>query len=117
QFGFLPGEAPFRDPASRQAGRPPEVPAGTAVVNSRAPEQELQSDWAGSDLADTVERAPAVSEEPGHSAPAGLAEGTPRAEAGEDAPEPDALSDATQLYLHQIGLNRLFTPAEELHFA
>ena len=27
------------------------------------------------------------------------------------------LSDATRLYLHQIGLNRLFTPEEELRFA
>jgi RNA polymerase nonessential primary-like sigma factor len=35
----------------------------------------------------------------------------------EDAPEADALSDATQLYLHQIGLNRLFSPEEELRFA
>ena len=86
-------------------------------MNSRAPEEELQSDCAGSDLADTVERAPAVSEGPGQLAPAGLAEGTPRAEPGEDAQEADALSDATQLYLHQIGLKRLFTPAEELHFA
>jgi RNA polymerase nonessential primary-like sigma factor len=86
-------------------------------VNSRAPEQELQSDWAGSELADTVERAPAVSEERGHFAAAGLAEGASRAEPSEDGPETDALSDATQLYLHQIGLNRLFTPAEELHFA
>ncbi|TMH42977.1 MAG: RNA polymerase sigma factor RpoS [Betaproteobacteria bacterium] len=117
QYRFLPGEASFRDPASRQARRPPEIPAGPAVVNSRAPEQELQADWGGSDLADAVEQAPAVSEEPGRLAPDGVAEARSRAERGEDAPETDALSDATQLYLHQIGLNRLFTPAEELHFA
>jgi len=35
----------------------------------------------------------------------------------ENAPEPEALSDATQLYLHQIGLKRLLTPHEELWFA
>jgi RNA polymerase nonessential primary-like sigma factor len=29
----------------------------------------------------------------------------------------EALSDTTQAYLHQIGLNRLFTPQEELHWA
>jgi RNA polymerase nonessential primary-like sigma factor len=31
--------------------------------------------------------------------------------------EAQSLSDATQIYLHHIGLNRLFTPAEELHYA
>src|SRR5207302_3352822 len=67
--------------------------------------------------ADAVEPAPAVSGEPGRLAPDGAAEAPPRAEPDVDAPEADALSDATQLYLHQIGLNRLFTPAEELHFA
>jgi len=86
-------------------------------VNSRAPEEELQEDRAGSDLAGAVEPAPAASEEPRRVAPDGAAEAPSRAEPGEDAPEADALSDATQLYLHQIGLNRLFTPAEELHFA
>ena len=42
-------------------------------------------------------------------------------EAGAEAPAADeahdALSDATQLYLHQIGLNRLFSQEEELRFA
>jgi RNA polymerase nonessential primary-like sigma factor len=33
------------------------------------------------------------------------------------ASEAQSLSDATQIYLHHIGLNRLFTPAEELHHA
>ena len=37
--------------------------------------------------------------------------------ARDDAPEAEALSDATQLYLHQIGLNRLFTQEEEFRFA
>jgi len=32
-------------------------------------------------------------------------------------PEAETLSDATQLYLHQIGLNRLFSQEEELLFA
>ena len=31
--------------------------------------------------------------------------------------EAEALSDSTQAYLHNIGLNRLFTPQEELHYA
>jgi RNA polymerase nonessential primary-like sigma factor len=31
--------------------------------------------------------------------------------------EADRLADVTQLYLHQIGLNRLLTPAEELAYA
>ena len=46
-------------------------------------------------------------------------------ETREEAPEPqqavpdaaDFLSDVTQLYLHEIGLNRLFAPEEELEFA
>ena len=44
----------------------------------------------------------------------------PDAAAGEEeavASEALALSDATQIYLHHIGLNRLFTPAEELRYA
>ena len=31
--------------------------------------------------------------------------------------ETDFLSDVTQIYLHEIGLNRLFSPEEELHYA
>jgi RNA polymerase nonessential primary-like sigma factor len=42
-------------------------------------------------------------------------------EASADAPAPgdahEALSDATQLYLHQIGLKRLFSQQEEISFA
>jgi RNA polymerase nonessential primary-like sigma factor len=43
----------------------------------------------------------------------------PDTEQGEEtvAAEARSLSDATQLYLHQIGLKRLFTPAEELRYA
>jgi RNA polymerase nonessential primary-like sigma factor len=86
-------------------------------VNSRAPEHELQADWAGGDLAGAVEPAPTPSGEPEREAADGAAAAPSRPEPVEDASEGDALSDATQLYLHQIGLNRLFTPAEELHFA
>ena len=86
-------------------------------MNSRAPEHELQADWAGSDLAGAVEPALAVSEEPGREAPDGAVEAPLRPERDEEASKADALSDATQLYLHQIGLNRLFTPEEELRFA
>ena len=43
-------------------------------MNSRAPEHELQADWAGSDLAAAVEPASTVSEEPGRVAPDGAAE-------------------------------------------
>jgi RNA polymerase nonessential primary-like sigma factor len=58
----------------------------------------------------------AVSEESsleGIEAPESLDE----APARDDATETGTLSDATQLYLHQIGLNRLFTPEEELRHA
>src|SRR5712691_10972886 len=96
QYRLLPGEASFRDPAPGQTDRPAQTPAGPALVSSRAPAQEPQADWAGGD---------------------GAAETPSRVEPGEDASEASALSDATQLYLHQIGLNRLFTPQEELHFA
>ncbi len=51
---------------------------------------------------DILEREPPA-EEPAESAPG--------------AAEADRLTDVTQLYLHQIGLNRLLTPAEELHYA
>jgi RNA polymerase nonessential primary-like sigma factor len=33
------------------------------------------------------------------------------------APQPEYLADVTQLYLHDIGLNRLLAPDEELHYA
>lgn len=40
-----------------------------------------------------------------------------QAQAVDQGPGAGELSDATQLYLHQIGLNRLFSQEEELHFA
>ena len=67
-------------------------------MTSRAPGQELQT---GLDDTDLAEADPAVRD----------------AEAAAPAEEPEALSDATQLYLHQIGLKRLLTPEEELRFA
>ncbi len=39
------------------------------------------------------------------------------AEAPSSVEASDFLSDVTQLYLHEIGLNRLFAPDEELHYA
>ncbi len=41
----------------------------------------------------------------------------PAPEADAAAPDAQPLSDATQIYLHHIGLKRLFTPAEELRWA
>jgi len=69
-------------------------------VSSRAPEPGQQ----GSEEPD-----PETNE-------AGQGNGEP-ARAGESATESEALSDATQLYLHQIGLKRLFSQEEELRFA
>jgi RNA polymerase nonessential primary-like sigma factor len=40
-----------------------------------------------------------------------------RLPAPEEAAEPEGLSDVTQLYLHEIGLNPLLTPVEELEYA
>ncbi|MGB7543926.1 MAG: RNA polymerase sigma factor RpoS [Burkholderiales bacterium] len=80
----------------------------------------------GGDLgASTVERdelSAAVPAPAGEEAIAGrdaTAETAPDTQQGEEnvAAEARSLSDATQLYLHQIGLNRLFTPQEELRFA
>ncbi len=48
----------------------------------------------------------------------GVGDGLPdpaQAEALE--PEAEFISDVTQLYLHEIGLNPLFSPQEELHYA
>ncbi len=49
----------------------------------------------------------------------GDAGAAPSAEAQSDpaAAETEYLSDVTQIYLHQIGLNPLFSPEEELHYA
>jgi RNA polymerase nonessential primary-like sigma factor len=65
-------------------------------VNPNGPEQELQTGWEDSDLAEASRAAE---------------------EAEPAAPAEEALSDATQLYLHQIGLKRLLTAEEELRFA
>jgi len=48
---------------------------------------------------------------------AGTAGPAPERESFEEAADAEALSDATQIYLHEIGLNRLLTPQEELHYA
>ena len=68
------------------------------------------------DFVEAVAPAPQVEEE-------ATADGDAAAEAArppdraEEAADTETLSDATQLYLHQIGLNRLFTPEEERHYA
>jgi len=67
-------------------------------VSSRGPEQDLHTGWDDTDLAEASRAAE-------------------EAEPVAPAEEPEALSDATQLYLHQIGLKRLLTPEEELRFA
>jgi RNA polymerase nonessential primary-like sigma factor len=86
-------------------------------VNSGAPEHELHADWTGGDLADAAAPTLRSSEGPEGDA-VGSARGVSlRAVPDSDAAQADALSDTTQLYLHQIGLNRLFTPEEELRFA
>ena len=69
-------------------------------MSSRAPEQDPVG-WDESDLACAEEE----------SAAAAAVEVRPAEEA------PDGLSDATQLYLHEIGMKRLFTPDEELRCA
>jgi len=86
-------------------------------VNSGAPEHELHADWTGGDLAVAVAPALRSPEGPEGGAAGSESGAAARAEPDKDAAQADALSDATQLYLHQIGLNRLFTPEEELHFA
>jgi len=49
----------------------------------------------------------------------GEAAAEPLAAAQPEAAEPETefLSDVTQIYLHEIGLNPLFSPEEELHYA
>ena len=70
-------------------------------MNSRAPEQDHPVGWDESDLACAEEESGAAAAVEAH--------------APEEAPE--GLSDATQLYLHEIGMKRLFTPDEELRHA
>ena len=81
-------------------------------MNSLAQEEDLQAEAGEADLAEAG--APAL-REPAHAEDRTSVE-VPgaRPRAGWEA---DELSDATQLYLHQIGLKRLLTPEEELRFA
>lgn len=81
-------------------------------MSSDSPERERRAD--GADLGD----APTLcSREDAEVDPTGSeCDSSLRAEP-EGAAVQAALSDATRLYLHQIGLNRLFTPEEELRFA
>jgi RNA polymerase nonessential primary-like sigma factor len=75
-------------------------------VSSRAPEGDPEAGRRGDD--------------PGAPGPETGGEGPEiagRAQTRDQAPEAEALSDATQLYLHHIGLKRLFNPEEELRFA
>jgi RNA polymerase nonessential primary-like sigma factor len=83
-------------------------------VNSRGPEQELQPAWRGTDP-DEGPGSP-VCEEPDPEA-TGAPESAERVEATDDAADAEPLGDATQLYLHQIGLKRLLSKDEELHYA
>jgi len=76
-------------------------------VSSSGPEQDSRAGGQGSDPAEAPE--PETSGE--------TPEIAERAQARDDAPEAEALSDVTQLYLHQIGLNRLLSQEEELRFA
>lgn len=80
-------------------------------MNARAPEREGQTDWV-----QTEAPAAPVSEEGDPETSGAPGTGEPE-QAREEATEAETLSDATQLYLHQIGLNRLFSQEEELHFA
>jgi len=84
-------------------------------VNSRAAEPELKADGSASE-GSTDSAAPALlsaTESQGDAAQGAGREpsAVPPGEASE------GLSDTTQLYLHEIGLNRLLTPEEELRFA
>lgn len=62
------------------------------------------------------DEAPAAAEDPAPDTEA-AADAAGESDRSEDAAEAEALSDATQIYLHEIGLNRLLTPEEELRTA
>ena len=81
-------------------------------MSSDSSERELRAD--AGDLADAqMARSPEGAE----ADPAGSeSDSSLRAEREGDAAQA-ALNDATRRYLHRIGLNRLFTPEEELRFA
>ncbi|MGB5082531.1 MAG: RNA polymerase sigma factor RpoS [Burkholderiales bacterium] len=86
-------------------------------MNSHPPEPELKADRTASEdpadpVAPTLMPAGGSEDDP----PQGAAREPAAAPPGEAA-EADSLNDATQLYLHEIGLNRLLTPEEELRFA
>ena len=53
----------------------------------------------------------------GEAAAEPLAEPLAAAQPEPAEPETEFLSDVTQIYLHEIGLNPLFSPEEELHYA
>lgn len=73
------------------------------------PEPDLPVDWHGGEPAETAGAVPEHEDEvTGAAGPA---------QAHEEPRDAVALSDATQLYLHQIGLKRLFSQEEELRFA
>jgi RNA polymerase nonessential primary-like sigma factor len=75
------------------------------------PEPDLPAEWHGGDS----DEAPGAAGDSGHEDELAGAAGPEQAH--EEPPGAVALSDATQLYLHQIGLNRLFSQEEELRFA
>jgi RNA polymerase nonessential primary-like sigma factor len=83
-------------------------------VRSRAPEPGSEAAGTALDPDDRrVAPPPEESDPEGGGAQGVAAPARPR----DGAPETETLSDATQLYLHQIGLNRLFGQEEELRFA
>jgi len=77
---------------------PEQIPDSQGAEPAEAPDAPASEDSA----AETAGGSPEIEE---------------RARAHDEVREAEALSDATQLYLHQIGLNRLFSPEEELHHA
>jgi RNA polymerase nonessential primary-like sigma factor len=84
-------------------------------VSSGGSERELHADSVGGDFADAAAPTVRATEEDD---PAGNEwDVSARVETEGEATQAASLSDTTQLYLHQIGLKRLFTPEEELHFA
>ena len=90
-------------------------------MNSGAHEHERYAEWFGGDLADAAAptlRAREAPESDAADSERGVERGVPlRADPDNEVAQAQILSDTTQLYLHQIGLNRLFTPEEELQFA
>lgn len=75
-------------------------------MSTPPPETELRAE--GADAEEPRDEVPATDAE--------AAEDSAR-EPAERAADAETLSDATQIYLHEIGLNRLLTPEEELRYA